>query len=170
MISRAISTSEKVHRIDWKARLLYTWMILHCDDEGRIEGSPITIKGLVFPIADCTIQDIEKWLAEMQKVGLIVWYKAKGKRYIQVKKWDDFQTFHGIRKTPSIMPSPPRRVSRSTKSGATRCLSKVKLNKVNEVKEVNEVKQTKPGYFSISQIQEDFPNIGKRMAKEENDG
>lgn len=114
MISRSISTSEKLHKIDWKARLLFTWLILHCDDEGRIEGSAQTIKARVFPMADCTFQEIDKWLGEMKKVGLILWYKIDGKKYIQVRKWLDFQTFHGIQVHQSRLPSPPSMVERST--------------------------------------------------------
>lgn len=114
MISRTISSSEKVHQIDWKARLLFTWMILHCDDEGRIEGSASTIKARVLPMADCTLQEIDKWLTAMKKTGLILWYKIDGKKYIQVVQFNEFQTFHGIQKHQSRLPSPPSMVDGST--------------------------------------------------------
>ena len=148
MISRTISTSEKLHKIDWKARLLFTWLILHCDDEGRMAGSAQTVKAVVLPMADCSFAEIEKWLAEIKKVGLILWYKADGQRYIEVVKWGEYQTFHGISKNASRLPSPPSMVDHSTEPG-----SKQNQTKQSETKEVNKEK----GDFSH------LPGPGKKV-------
>jgi hypothetical protein len=153
MISRTISTSEKVHKVSVESRLLYTWMILHCDDEGRMQGSPATVKAMVMPMADFTIEKIGKMLKELQKARLIIWYKIKEKRYIQIIKWDDHQTFHGIHQVPSKIPISPSLVSSNTQVPAK--LSKVKLSKVKEVKLSKEEEEK----FNFS----NFKHIGKKM-------
>ena len=160
MISRTISTSEKLHKIDWKARLLFTWLILHCDDEGRMAGSVQTVKAVVLPMADCSFAEIEKWLADMRKVGLIRWYRVEGKKYIEIIKWGDFQTFHGVSKSPSRLPSPPTTVDQSTRPGA-------KQNKTKETKEVNKEKGDFAKFSEtekkVRDMTKGMKNIGPKM-------
>ena len=38
MLHKSISHSIQVNRLSPEARLLFTWMIPHADDEGRIKG------------------------------------------------------------------------------------------------------------------------------------
>lgn len=147
MISRTISTSEKLHKINWKARLLFTWMILHCDDEGRTEGSRQTIKARVLPMADCTEKEVEEWLGEMKKVGLIEWYKIDGKKYIQIIRWHDFQTFHGIQVNQSRFPAPPDLVERSTP-------------KISKGSKERKEKKVRPDFSHL-------PNIGSKLKEAE---
>lgn len=149
MISRTISTSEKVHKVSVGARLLFTWLILHCDDEGRMQGSPATVKAMVFPMADFTIEKVSEMLKELHKEKLIICYKVRKKEYLQIVKWEDFQTFHGIHQTPSKIPPPPRLVASNTNVSA-----KVKLSKVNKD---NKDKEEKKGDFS------NLKNIGKHL-------
>lgn len=156
MISRTISTSEKVHQISEPARLLFTWMILHCDDDGRMQGSPLTIKAIVLPLSTRTPSEIKRYLKEMDRAGLIRWYEVEKKWFVQVENWHNFQTFKGIHRDDSRIPSPPHITPKGVHHHPAGCPttppSKVKSSKVNEVKEVN-----KKVDLSI------FPNIGKKM-------
>jgi len=106
MISKAISISEKVNSLSVFGRLLYTWMIPHADDFGRLPGSPVKVRALVVPMAEETIKDVEQALKDMHKHGLIIWYEVDGERFIQITNFEKHQ--QGLHKrTPSKYPSPP---------------------------------------------------------------
>jgi len=105
MISKSISISERVNSMSLFARLLFTWMIPHTDDFGRMTGSPMKVKALVVPMADETKEDVERALTEMVEQDLIDWYVVDGKKYIQIKNFDKHQT--GLNKrTKSKYPDP----------------------------------------------------------------
>lgn len=105
MISKSISVSEKVNSMSMFARLLYTWIIPHTDDFGRISGSPMKIKALVVPMAEESKTDVANALQEMVDQGLIVWYVVEGTQYIQINSFDKYQT--GLHKrTKSRYPDP----------------------------------------------------------------
>lgn len=105
MISKSISVSERVNSMSLFARLLFTWMIPHTDDFGRMTGSPMKVKALVVPMADETKDDVENALREMVEQDLIYWYSVDGKQYIQIKNFDKHQT--GLHKrTKSKYPAP----------------------------------------------------------------
>lgn len=92
MISKSIATSEQVASVSLIADYLFTRMIPHLDSEGRMPGSPRTVKGIVCPLReDITAAQIETALAELHKVGLIVWYAVEGKQYVEFPKFRDHQ-------------------------------------------------------------------------------
>ena len=77
MISKDISLDEKVDALsDDTARLLFTWMIPHLDCEGRIYGDAKIFKSIVAPRRNYSTQRVEKYLKEMENLGLIVRYFA----------------------------------------------------------------------------------------------
>lgn len=108
MISKVISISEKVNSLSLFGRLLYTWMIPHADDFGRLPGSPAKVRALVVPMADETVKDVEEALADMHKKGLIIWYEVNGEKFIQITNFEKHQ--QGLHKrTKSKFPEPPNK-------------------------------------------------------------
>lgn len=106
MVSKVISISEKVNSLSLFGRLLYTWMIPHTDDFGRMPGSPAKVKALVVPMADETRKDVEEALSAMDQVGVIQWYEVNGEKYVQITNFDEHQS--GLnRRTASKIPPPP---------------------------------------------------------------
>lgn len=106
MVSKVISISEKVNSLSLFGRLLYTWMIPHADDFGRLPGSPIKIKALVVPMFDETIKDVGAALQDMHQLGIIAWYEVGGEKFIQITNFEDHQ--QGLHKrTKSKFPDPP---------------------------------------------------------------
>jgi DnaD/phage-associated family protein len=106
MVSKVISISEKVNSLSLFGRLLYTWMIPHADDFGRLPGSPAKVRALVVPMADETVKDVEQALADMHERGLIIWYEVDGERFIQITNFEKHQ--QGLHKrTKSKFPEPP---------------------------------------------------------------
>ena len=52
MLHKKISISLQVNSLPLPAKLLFTWLIAHTDDEGRILGSPKYIKATVVPMTN----------------------------------------------------------------------------------------------------------------------
>lgn len=107
MISKSISISERVNRLtDTFHILLFTWMIPHSDDFGRLFGSPLKVKALVVPMLDKTIKEVEEALCCLHREGLINWYEVGSDKYIQIENFDHHQS--GLHKrTKSKFPEPP---------------------------------------------------------------
>lgn len=105
MISKSISVSERVNSLSAFAALLFTWMIPHADDFGRMHGSAAKVKALVIPMRNETIEDVESALNEIASKGLIVLYTVDGARYVQFPGWEKHQK--GLHKrTSSAFPEP----------------------------------------------------------------
>ena len=107
LIYNSISTSERVSILGIKGALLFTWLIKHCDCQGRVQGKPIVTKQLVVPFIDeITVEDIEEALKLMVEQKLILWYRdSKSRQLIQVVDWWDWQT--GLKYKASSHYEPP---------------------------------------------------------------
>jgi hypothetical protein len=129
-IGKEISLDDKVEALsDDTARLLFTWTIAHLDREGRTYGEPHLVKAQVFPRRNISVIRVEKYLKEMERLGLIVRYRPDNtvkssdevgtfskklpqfllkERYIFYPNFEKHQI--GLRKdkeAPSVIPPPP---------------------------------------------------------------
>lgn len=107
LIYNSISTSERVSSLGAKGALLYTWLIPHCDSQGRLQGKPKVLKPLLVPFIDeISTEDIEEALELMEEQRLIKRYNdGSGRPLIQVLDWWEWQT--GLRyKAPSHYQAP----------------------------------------------------------------
>lgn len=96
-LSKTISLDEKIEALpDDSARLLFTWMIAHLDAEGRMRGDSLAIKALVVPKRAWSLRKIEKYLTNMQQLGLIVIYSRDGMRWLTMPNFEKHQ--QGLRK------------------------------------------------------------------------
>ena len=106
MVSKSISYSKQVSSISEFAQLLFTWIIPHLDDFGRIDGDPEVIKAMVMPLSKRPTKDFEKSIRMMVKHGLIDRYKVEGRSVIEYPAFDRHQT--GLNKrTKSRYPDNP---------------------------------------------------------------
>jgi hypothetical protein len=112
MLSSTISTSERVNALSLKSALIYTWLIPHCDDQGRIGSNPANIKGIVVPLrSDISVEEVSRALAEMEERGLVKTYEPEGFTWspitelLQVLDWWDYQ--HLRDPQASKYPAPP---------------------------------------------------------------
>jgi hypothetical protein len=94
LIYNTISTSERVASLGVKGALLYTWLITHCDSQGRTQGKPGTVRAAVCPLLDdFRAEDVTDALDLMVDQSLIIRYRdEKGRELIQVSDWWDWQT------------------------------------------------------------------------------
>ena len=86
LIYNSISTSDRVSSLGVKGALLYTWLLTHCDAQGRLQGKPKGVKATVVPfLDDITPEDITEALKLMQEQKLVILYKDNtGRELIQV--------------------------------------------------------------------------------------
>lgn len=122
-VNKKISSDERVAELPLPAQLLFTWMITHLDREGRLSGTPRTIKRTVMPLTDVTLEDVDKWLDAMAEqkspatgYGLIERYEVEGRQYLWMPGFEGEQgqpkepgkepAWKG-REAPSSMPEPP---------------------------------------------------------------
>ncbi|MFC1990015.1 hypothetical protein ACFLVW_05605 [Chloroflexota bacterium] len=94
LIYNSISSSERVASLSVKGALLFTWLITHCDVQGRMPAKPIVIKQQIIPFLDeITVEDVEQALKLMAGNKLIILYEDdKGRSLLQVTDWGEWQT------------------------------------------------------------------------------
>jgi len=109
MLAKTISVSERVNDLqDIFDMLLFTWMIPHVDDWGRMNGSPAKIKGVVIPMLEQKGKaDVRESLERLAAAGLISWYKVGDEEIVQIEQFEKHQ--QGLHKrTKSKFPDPPK--------------------------------------------------------------
>jgi len=107
LIYSSISTSERVASLGVKGALLYTWLITHCDSQGRMPAKPRIVKQQVVPfIEEITVKDVIEALEVMREQKLIILYNdSKGRLLLQVADWWEWQT--GLRYKSESHYEPP---------------------------------------------------------------
>lgn len=129
MISKSISTSTKLADVSNFSKLIFTWLIPHCDDFGRMDGSARLVKAIVVPLLPETVDEIEVSLKELTKAKLIQRYEVEGKQYLEIYKWYEHQTFKNDRPKRDIFPENPNGIEWNPNGKNVR-LSEVKLSEV----------------------------------------
>jgi hypothetical protein len=105
MLHKKISLSKDVGKLLLPAQLLFTWMISHADDEGRLYGDPITVKATVVPRTRWSPKLIKSYLDKMSEIGLIYYWQVKDEWFIEFCKWKEYQQIRKDRFEPSKLPS-----------------------------------------------------------------
>ena len=110
MLKRVITTSPRLAALKNDThRLIYTWLIPFLDVEGRCDGDPRIVKGMVAPLLDhVTPKLIEGALQDMERNGLVVLYEASGKKCLSLERFEINQTnLRKDRESPSKIPPIP---------------------------------------------------------------
>jgi len=172
MISKRISISDRVSAVSEFSQLLYTWIIPHTDDWGRIDGSPKIVKALVMPLSKRKEKDFEKSLKEMADLGLITWYAVDNRLFIHILGFENHQT--GLEKrTHSKFPDIPLKTDdgiypseKFSEVLRNSSLTKPNLTKPNSIKLVHaEVVEDVEDLEGFGRLWEKYPKkLGKREA------
>lgn len=123
-VSRSISMNEQLAGVSLTADFFFQRMIPHLDNEGRLNGNPAVLKGLVCPLrGEITIENIPALLVELGAAldaaghSMLVWYEVGAQRVLAFPRFEDHQTgMKKDRERQSRLPSP---------SAATRILAGV---------------------------------------------
>lgn len=94
IIKESICTSEDVAKLSMGAEILFYHLMVKADDFGVYFGNEQIIKNTCFPLksSEIKLKQVESWLNELIKAGLIFAYVAEdGKKYIQFVKWSKHQ-------------------------------------------------------------------------------
>ncbi|MCB9800564.1 MAG: hypothetical protein H6773_00040 [Pseudomonadales bacterium] len=147
MLHKTISVSEQVSNLTIEAQLLFTWLIPHADDEGRLKGNPKHIGVMVVPCHHWSPDHIQGLLEEIGGQGLIYFWEQDGQRYIEFPNWKTFQYIAKDRFHKSELPSYKECVDSPS---TTRIQNVVKLTPQANVVESNkeEVKKSEANSFA----------------------
>lgn len=104
MLHKKISISTEVNKLSLPARLLFTWIISHADDEGRLKGEPEYIKAMVIPMTKWSFKKIKGYLEEMKTQRLIYYWEQNNEWFIEFPKWKEHQSIKGDRFKESSLP------------------------------------------------------------------
>ena len=108
MLHKKISVSVQVNKLTLPAKLLFTWMISHADDEGKLKGDIEFIKAMVVPMTKWSFKKIKGYLMEMKNQELIYYWQENDEWLIEFIKWDEHQTIRKDRLIPTNLPSYPK--------------------------------------------------------------
>lgn len=140
MLAKSISTSLQVNKLGIEAQLLFTWMIPHADDDGRLNGEAEYINFLVVPAKRWTKSQTESYLRTIHDAGLIHLWEENGTKYIEFPNWTKHQQIRKDRYSPSSIPPYHKELVNQSTTNAqpvlsqpTTQLSEIENNK-NEVK------------------------------------
>jgi hypothetical protein len=107
MIDNCISISERINDLSLREAFIYTWIIPHLDDWGRISGSPRTLKALIFPMKkEISIKNIEDTLTKFKELGLFLWEEVNGEMVLQMpfKEFNSHQSISEAKRAKSKYP------------------------------------------------------------------
>ena len=103
IIRESICVSDTIDMLSFGAECTFYRLLVNVDDYGRIDARTKVLKAKLYPIRDMLLSEFEAYMDELYASGLIWQYEAKGKPYIQVRTWDQYQQ---IRAKRSKCPAP----------------------------------------------------------------
>ena len=108
LIKESICTSEDLNDLSPMAEILFYRLIVNADDFGCFYGNESIIKSKCFPLKsdDINCDQVDSWLDELDKHGLIIKYFGdNGRKYIKLASWEKHQQIRAkTRKFPEPKP------------------------------------------------------------------
>lgn len=149
ILLKSISESRKLAELETDgARLLFTWLIPHCDINGCFSGDLDIIKGQVFTRLKKTDEEIGAYLSDLQSVGLIARYESNGDQFIFLPSFEEKQPYLNPKKEakPKIPRPTPEQVQTNSGPGPDKPALKVKENlKVKDKEKIRDATTRNPG-------------------------
>ena len=150
MISKSISTSTNLAEVSTFAKLLFTWLVPHCDDYGHMDGTARLVKGIVVPLCDESMEQVESALQELEKVSLIRRYEVEGRKYLEINKWELHQTLKNDRPLHMVYPLP---TDWNPKNSKWKPEDSKRKNKLSEVKlSEDNIREEKDAYGEFKNV------------------
>jgi hypothetical protein len=132
-ILRDWTDSDSIDTLSPESERFFVRLIMKADDHGRYFADLKRLKAFLFPLKESIREtDISRWLAECEKAGLIRFYDATGKRYLEIKSFNQ-----RLRQMREIHPR-PQDVSDSRAVGSNPPLEGNPNQKGNEVEHARE--------------------------------
>jgi len=135
VLLKSISVSKKLPKLKTDgARLLYTWLLAHVDVNGCYEADPGVIKSHIFTRLRKSAKTVRQYLDDLERVGLIIRYEAKGDVYLIIPDFREKQpSLRPEREAKPTIPLPTPEQFQS-KSGVNQELPRTSQVKSSKVK------------------------------------
>lgn len=156
MLHKKISISLDVNKLPIEGQLLFTWLISHADDDGRIKGEPEYIKATVVPMKNWSANKVNTYLEQMKNNGLIYYWQEDNGRFIEFPKWKDFQTIQNDRYKKSDLPSFLKIETNDVDTG--RIQPGYKMDTQSNISESNAIEINKSEFRGMERKSEGKPN------------
>ena len=107
ILKESICTSDTVAALaSVEAETLFYRLLVTVDDFGCYDGRTSVIRARCFPLALDRVSptDIDNWMSDLERVGLLTRYESDGRPYICMAKWMNHQR---LRATRRRWPEPP---------------------------------------------------------------
>jgi hypothetical protein len=103
LLRESILDSDRVCSLTFPAEVFYRRLMSVVDDFGRFDARPSVLRGRLYPLQIDKVReaDIERWIAECVKSGLIALYSVSGKQYLLFRRLGE------PRAKESKYPTPP---------------------------------------------------------------
>lgn len=97
-------SDEKLALVSREARLTFAGLWTCSDDYGVTKGHPAWLKAQIFPYdVDLPMAEFQKWLADLERIGVIAPFTADGESFFFIRNFADHQKVD----RPSKMRNPP---------------------------------------------------------------
>jgi hypothetical protein len=107
MIDPTIWDDEDVGSLSDGAFRLFVACISSADDDGKLEGSAIRLRGVAFRFRSISVPRVQIYLNELTaKVRSVQRYFANGREYIRLANWAKYQTIRADKRLDSHLPDP----------------------------------------------------------------
>jgi len=149
MIDPSIWFNEDLKRFSYLQRLLYIGLFSNADDEGRLRGSATYLKSLIFPYDRLKPTIIYNTLKDMNKAGLIEYYKVNDEWYIQHPNWRKHQYIDKAR--ASMLPPSPTRSLPAADSSALNTIQQQQKTTEQNITQQNPIESNKESVIELLQ-------------------
>lgn len=102
MIDKKISVSEQVANLPLSAQLIFTWSIPHADDLGLLPISLRTLKAMIVPMWEITLEDFGNQVESIVSQGLWEVWEWEGDKFYRISKFLENQTLKKDRKPNTL--------------------------------------------------------------------
>lgn len=103
MIDKKISVSEQVANLPLEAQLIFTWSIPHADDLGLLPISLRTLKAMIIPMLDISLETFGIHMESIVSQGLYDVFEHEGERFYRIKTFLKNQTLKKDRKPNTFL-------------------------------------------------------------------
>lgn len=106
---QSICTSEKFADLAEPSRVFYLLLLTHADSWGRCTGAARVLTAKVWPMLGKGVDDTERALGDLERVGLITRYEVGGEKVLIIPDWEEKAGKVGRpdRRGESSYPPPP---------------------------------------------------------------
>lgn len=124
MIREGLIQSDSVNALTWQAEVFFVRLMLKADDFGRYTADLRLARAALFPLRLDQVReaDVQRWIAECVKAGLIRLYVVDGKTYLEIPKFDQ-----RMRAKKSRFPAPDGHMAVTCQSDVGHMLHEVEV-------------------------------------------